>query len=124
MHRLPRSPDKPLSLDTIFSNAKTLSVLVVGDLMLDQYVYGTIDRISPEAPVRVVNWRSEKSGLGGATKVARNLAELGCCVLLVGVTGSDASAEELLKIAKSLGIDTAGVLADAGRPTTSKTRVI
>jgi D-beta-D-heptose 7-phosphate kinase/D-beta-D-heptose 1-phosphate adenosyltransferase len=124
MHRLPRSPYKPLSLDTIFSDAKNVSVLVVGDLMLDQYVYGTIDRISPEAPVSVVNWRSEKSGLGGAANVAHNLAQLGCRVFLAGVTGVDASAEELLQIAKSMGIDTAGVVADANRPTTLKTRII
>lgn len=124
MHRLTRTPDKPLSLDTIFSNAKNVSVLVVGDLMLDQYVYGTIDRISPEAPVSVVNWRSEKSGLGGAANVAHNLAQLGCRVFLAGIAGADAAAEELLKIAKSMGIDTASVVTDAGRPTTLKTRVI
>jgi D-beta-D-heptose 7-phosphate kinase/D-beta-D-heptose 1-phosphate adenosyltransferase len=124
MRRLPRSPYKPLSLDTILSDAKNVSVLVVGDLMLDQYVYGTIDRISPEAPVSVVNWRSEKSGLGGAANVAHNIAQLGCHVFLVGVTGLDASAEELLKIAQGFGIDTTGVLADAGRPTTLKTRII
>jgi D-beta-D-heptose 7-phosphate kinase / D-beta-D-heptose 1-phosphate adenosyltransferase len=124
MERLPRTPDKPSSLETILSNAKNVSVLVIGDLMLDQYVYGTIDRISPEAPVSVVNWRSEKSGIGGAANVAHNLAQLGCHVFLVGVTGSDAAAEELLKIAGSMGIDTAGVVADSGRPTTVKTRVI
>lgn len=124
MHRLPQSPSKPLSLDAIFSNAKNVSVLVVGDLMLDQYVYGTIERISPEAPVSVVNWRSEKSGLGGAANVAHNLAQLGCRVFLAGVVGSDAASEELLKSARSMGIDTTGVVADAGRPTTLKTRVI
>ena len=113
-----------MSLDTIFSNAKNVSVLVVGDLMLDQYVYGTIERISPEAPVSVVNWRSEKSGLGGAANVAHNLAQLGCRVFLAGVIGSDESAQELLKSARSMGIDTAGVVTDAGRPTTVKTRVI
>jgi D-beta-D-heptose 7-phosphate kinase / D-beta-D-heptose 1-phosphate adenosyltransferase len=124
MHRLPRTPGKPLSLDTIFSNAKNVSVLVVGDLMLDQYVYGTIDRISPEAPVSVVNWRRQESGLGGAANVAHNLAQLGCRVFLAGVIGSDESAQELLKSARSMGIDTAGVVTDPGRPTTVKTRVI
>jgi D-beta-D-heptose 7-phosphate kinase / D-beta-D-heptose 1-phosphate adenosyltransferase len=124
MERLPRTPDKPSSLETILSNAKNVSVLVIGDLMLDEYVYGTIERISPEAPVSVVNWRSEKWGLGGAANVAHNLAQLGCRVLLAGVAGSDAAAEQLLKIAGSIGIDTASVVADSGRPTTVKTRVI
>ncbi len=64
--------------------------------MLDEYLYGTIDRISPEAPVQVVNWREQRSGLGGAANVANNLAQLGCHVFLAGVVGSDATAEELL----------------------------
>lgn len=124
MERSPHHPDKSPSLETIFSNAKSVSVLVVGDLMLDRYVYGTIDRISPEAPVSIVNWRSEKSGLGGAANVAHNLAQLGCGVFLAGVVGKDESAGELLKIARGMGIDTSGVIADSGRPTTLKTRVI
>ncbi len=124
MDRSRRNPDKSSTLETIFSNARSVSVLVIGDLMLDRYVYGTIDRISPEAPVSVVNWRSEKSGLGGAANVAHNLAQLGCRVFLAGVAGSDAAGEELLKIASGMGIDTSGVVADAARPTTIKTRVI
>ena len=124
MDRSRRNPDKSSTLETIFSNARSVSVLVIGDLMLDRYVYGTIDRISPEAPVSVVNWRSEKSGLGGAANVAHNLAQLGCRVFLAGVAGSDAAGEELLKIAGGMGIDTTGVVADAARPTTIKTRVI
>lgn len=99
-------------------------MLVVGDLMLDEYVYGAIDRISAEAPVQVVNWRERKSGLGGAANVAHNLAQLGCEVLLAGVAGSDAPAEELLKTARNMGIDTAAIVTDAHRPTTLKTRVI
>jgi D-beta-D-heptose 7-phosphate kinase/D-beta-D-heptose 1-phosphate adenosyltransferase len=124
MDRSRRNPDKSSTLETIFSNARSVSVLVIGDLMLDRYVYGTIDRISPEAPVSVVNWRSEKSGLGGAANVAHNLVQLGCRVFLAGVAGSDAAGEELLKIARGMGIDTSGVVADAARPTTIKTRVI
>ena len=96
----------------------------MGDLMLDRYVYGTIDRISPEAPVSIVNWRSEKSGLGGAANVAHNLAQLGCRVFLAGVVGNDEAADDLLKIARGMGVDTSGVIADVGRPTTLKTRVI
>jgi D-beta-D-heptose 7-phosphate kinase / D-beta-D-heptose 1-phosphate adenosyltransferase len=111
-------------LEKVLTGARDVSVLVVGDVMLDQYVYGTIERISPEAPVEVVNWRRQESGLGGAANVAHNLAQLGCRVFLAGVVGSDGPAEELLKAARSMGIDTAGVFTDSGRPTTLKTRVI
>jgi D-beta-D-heptose 7-phosphate kinase/D-beta-D-heptose 1-phosphate adenosyltransferase len=113
-----------LLLEKVLTGAKDVSVLVLGDVMLDEYIYGTIDRISPEAPVSVVNWRRQESGLGGAANVANNLARLGCHVFLAGVVGSDGSAEELLKTARNLGIDTTAVVADAGRPTTLKTRVI
>ena len=113
-----------LLLEKVLTSAKNVSVLVLGDVMLDQYIYGTIDRISPEAPVQVVNWREQRSGLGGAANVANNLAQLGCHVFLAGVVGSDATAEELLNTARAMGINTAGVVTDADRPTTLKTRVI
>ena len=113
-----------LLLEKVLTSAKNVSVLVLGDVMLDQYIYGTIDRISPEAPVQVVNWREQRSGLGGAANVANNLAQLGCHVFLAGVVGSDATADELLNTAKAMGINTAGVVTDADRPTTLKTRVI
>ena len=119
-----RTPEDWEALDRILSGLKDVSVLVLGDLMLDEYLFGAIERISPEAPVQVVNWREQKSGLGGAANVANNLARMGCHVLLAGVVGSDAPAAELLKIARSMGIDTAAVVADAHRPTTVKTRVI
>ena len=113
-----------LLLEKVLASAKNVSLLVIGDLMLDEYLYGTIDRISPEAPVQVVNWREQRSGLGGAANVANNLAQLGCHVFLAGVVGSDATAEELLNTARAMGINTAGVVTDADRPTTLKTRVI
>src|SRR5260370_15532775 len=124
MQPLAQSPDKSSSLETIFSNAKSVSVVVVGDLMLDQYASGTMERMWPEAHGSVVNWRSEKFGLGGAANVAHNLSRLGCHVFLADVVGSDGPGEELLKIAGGMGIDTTGVVADAVRPTTVKTRVI
>lgn len=111
-------------LEKVLTGARNVSVLVVGDVMLDEYVYGTIERISPEAPVEIVNWRRRESGLGGAANVAHNLAQLGCRVFLAGVVGSDGPADELLKTARSNRIDTAGVFADPLRPTTQKTRVI
>lgn len=92
--------------------------------MLDEYLYGTSDRISPEAPVQIVNWRDQKSGLGGAANVANNLVRAGCHVFLAGIIGSDAAGKELLNAANGSGIDTADVITDPARPTTLKTRVI
>ena len=124
MDRVPLNPDKLSSLENILSNATNVSVLVVGDVMLDEYLFGTIDRISPEEPVQVVDWRDRKSGLGGAANVAHNLAQLGCKVFLAGIVGSDVPADELLKAARNIEINTAGIVTDAHRPTTVKTRVI
>ena len=112
------------TLKSVLLGLKPVSVLVVGDLMLDEYLYGAVDRISPEAPVQIVSWRDQKSGLGGAANVANNLVRAGCRVFLAGVVGSDAAGEELLKSANSAGIDTADVITDRQRPTTLKTRVI
>jgi len=105
------------------SNLKEVSVLLVGDLMLDEYLYGTIDRISPEAPVGILSWTKRTASLGGAANVGSNLAHLGCEVFLAGVVGRDHAGEELLHLAKQLGMHTDGVT-DADRPTTLKTRVI
>lgn len=112
------------ALEGVLASLKRVSVLVVGDLMLDEYLYGTIDRISPEAPVGVLDWRSRRSWLGGAANVAHNLVQLGCTTFLSGVVGSDRPAEELLQAAGALGIDSAAIITDSGRPTTVKTRVI
>jgi D-beta-D-heptose 7-phosphate kinase/D-beta-D-heptose 1-phosphate adenosyltransferase len=116
--------NKSLSLENVLANAKKVSVLVLGDLMLDEYVYGTIERISPEAPVGILDWRERKIGLGGAANVASNLAHLGCRVFLAGIVGSDQSGEELARTANDLGIDTSGVVIDTDRPTTVKTRIV
>lgn len=98
-------------------------MLVVGDVMLDEYLYGTIDRISPEAPVGVLNWTSREACLGGAANVAKNLAQLGSEVFLAGVVGQDQVAQELLQLAKQSGMRTEGIVVE-DRPTTLKTRVI
>jgi len=102
---------------------KKVSVLVVGDLMLDEYVYGAIDRISPEAPVGILSWSSQRFSLGGAANVGGNLAGLGCDVFLAGVVGRDHAADELLRLAKQSGMNIDGIVVE-DRPTTLKTRVI
>jgi D-beta-D-heptose 7-phosphate kinase/D-beta-D-heptose 1-phosphate adenosyltransferase len=111
------------ALGKILPHLKKVSVLVIGDLMLDEYLYGTIDRISPEAPVGVLNWTSRRASLGGAANVAMNLARLGCEVFLAGVVGRDHAGEELLQLAKQSGLHVDGVAIE-DRPTTLKTRVI
>lgn len=98
--------------------------LVVGDLMLDEYLVGTVDRISPEAPVPVINVERESHTLGGAGNVAANLAALGAEVSVAGVIGTAADGDRVLERFAALGVDAAGVVRDPARPTTRKTRVL
>lgn len=102
---------------------RTSSVLVLGDLMLDRFVWGEVTRISPEAPVPVVEIERETAHLGGAANVAANLRALGCEVMLSGIVGEDPAGEELIKYAQEQGIRTTGVAVSC-RPTTTKTRII
>jgi len=101
-----------------------LTVLVVGDLMLDRYLWGDVERISPEAPVPVVRLSRETERVGGAANVAANLAGLGLRVQLAGHVGVDSAGEALLGQLAEFGVDTAGVLRTLERATITKTRVI
>ncbi|MBW2516509.1 MAG: D-glycero-beta-D-manno-heptose-7-phosphate kinase [Deltaproteobacteria bacterium] len=99
-------------------------ILVVGDLMLDAYLWGEAERISPEAPVQVVSVTSEEHALGGAGNVINNLVALGAQVSAVGVIGSGPDAQLILNRLNALGVHTGSVIQDPQRPTTRKTRVI
>ena len=99
-------------------------VVVLGDLMLDHYLWGRCERISPEAPVPVVEIERETSSLGGAGNVAANLAALGARPVLVGVLGDDNRAQQLLDAFTERGVDTRALVRDASRPTTIKTRIL
>lgn len=99
-------------------------VLVVGDLMLDQFVIGSVDRISPEAPVPVVRFAREEYRLGGAANVAANLRALGGRVELVGLIGDDAEGRRLQEELARAGVGTSGIVVDRHRCTTRKTRVV
>ncbi|MFN8180161.1 MAG: D-glycero-beta-D-manno-heptose-7-phosphate kinase [bacterium] len=99
-------------------------VLVVGDVMIDEYVVGEAARISPEAPVPVVEVKEETIRLGGAANVARNLATLGGRVELLALVGRDARADRLRGALADHGIDPGGLVEDPARPTTLKTRII
>jgi len=99
-------------------------IVVWGDLMLDRYLWGRVDRISPEAPVPVVEVERETFSLGGAGNVAANLRALGAEAALVGVVGVDSDGAQLLSALEERGVDVGGVIRDPARPTTVKTRVI
>ncbi len=99
-------------------------VLVVGDLMLDEFIWGQVERISPEAPVPVVWVKRETKMPGGAANVARNISSLGGKAIIAGIVGNDEFGKFLVKQLESCGIDTSSVIVDESRPTTVKTRVV
>ena len=100
-------------------------VLVAGDLMLDEYVWGTVNRISPEAPVMVVEVNGDSDFRpGGAANVVHNLQALGAVTSLIGVVGDDSHGRLLTKLLADAGVDVDGVVVDKSRPTSRKTRII
>lgn len=101
-----------------------MKVLVVGDLMLDVYLNGTIDRISPEAPVPVIRIQHKEIRAGGAANVAVNCKALGARVAVAGITGLDEEGNQLLQLLKEAGLDTQMVHQSPDRKTTSKTRIL
>jgi D-beta-D-heptose 7-phosphate kinase/D-beta-D-heptose 1-phosphate adenosyltransferase len=99
-------------------------VLVLGDLMLDEFLWGKVARISPEAPVPVVEVQAQSDHLGGAGNVACNLRSLGGEAVVAAVVGRDAAAETLRRSLRAAGVESALCEADSGRPTTVKTRIV
>jgi rfaE bifunctional protein kinase chain/domain len=102
----------------------TRRILVVGDLMLDEFIWGKVSRISPEAPVPIVNVTGETYYPGGAANVARNLKEFTTHVAIMGLAGTDTAGDRLLGLLAEAGIDTGGVQRDPGVDTITKTRII
>jgi rfaE bifunctional protein kinase chain/domain len=100
------------------------SILIVGDVMLDHFVFGRVDRISPEAPVPVVAFDHEEYRLGGAANVAHNILAMGGKAQIVGVVGADADAARLVSDLEALGIGATGLVTDPDRCTTRKLRVV
>lgn len=111
-------------LESIFNHAADVRLLVIGDLMLDEYLWGKTERISPEAPVQVVDVQREDTRLGGAGNVVNNLVTLGCQVTVCSVTGRDEYGALLRQVFARLGVDCAGLFDEPGRRTGKKTRVI
>lgn len=99
-------------------------VLVVGDVMLDHFIFGRVNRISPEAPVPVVEFDHEQYRVGGAGNVAHNVAALGASVRLVGVVGDDEAAQTIAEALGRIGVPADGLIAATDRPTTRKMRIV
>lgn len=108
----------------MFDKFNGLRILVIGDVMLDAYVMGKVNRISPEAPVPIVSLENEDARIGGAGNVALNLLALGAKPIICGVIGEDSSGDKLLNLFEKNGISTDGLVKSIARKTTVKTRVI
>ena len=108
----------------IIENFSRSRVLVVGDIMADHFIWGKVSRISPEAPVPVVEVRKDSFMLGGCANVLNNIFAMGGRVHLAGVIGTDETGKRLLAEFRSRGVDTGGIIVEAGRPTTLKTRIV
>lgn len=115
---------KPENLKALLKLFSRKTVLVVGDVMSDEYIWGKVTRISPEAPIPVVQVTGETHRPGGAANVAHNLHILGAKVNLVGIIGADLVGKRLNSLLHEKGIDTRGLVVDRDRPTVQKTRVM
>ncbi|MCP3943855.1 MAG: D-glycero-beta-D-manno-heptose-7-phosphate kinase [Desulfobacteraceae bacterium] len=103
---------------------KRIRALVIGDLMIDEYLWGNVERISPEAPVPVVAIERENQTLGGAGNVINNLTAMGASVFAIGTAGNGKSGRMVFEKLAELGVETDGIVSEKDRPTTRKTRVI
>lgn len=108
----------------IFDSFTSLKVGIIGDVMLDTYMWGRVERISPEAPVPVVSLNNKEYRIGGAGNVALNCRSLGAGAFVLSVIGEDAEGEQLLKLLNDSGVNTSYLIKNAKRITTSKTRII
>lgn len=116
-------PELHSVLNLLEGGFSRLKVLVVGDIMLDRYIHGEVERISPEAPVPVIRHAQRYERAGGAANVAMNLAGLGCKAILAGLWGDDSEQRELAGILERVGVDPVGVVSSS-LPTISKTRIV
>jgi rfaE bifunctional protein kinase chain/domain len=113
-----------MTIEKIVESFKGLKVLIIGDVMLDSYIWGAVERISPEAPVPIINVRQKDFRLGGAANVALNVLSLGATPILCALVGNDEDGKKLLQRMGERGMGIDGVIVSSDRPTTVKTRVI
>ena len=107
-----------------FKDIPNITALVVGDVMVDAYLFGSVNRISPEAPVPIFDVKNRENRLGGAANVALNLKALGAKTLLAGVVGEDTKGDIFLDLLQEQQIGKEGIVRLKNRPTISKTRII
>lgn len=112
------------TLTELFKAFADKKVMVIGDIMVDSYVWGKVERISPEAPVPVVSVENREERLGGAANVALNLQSLGAETLLCSVIGADRRGQDLMRLMKRAGLDRVGIIESGERKTTVKSRII
>lgn len=113
-----------MNFDQLFSGFNNTKVLIVGDIMLDTYWWGNVDRISPEAPVPVVALKQKELRVGGAANVALNTASLGAKTAIISVIGNDTDGEQLKALMDQNNIDITGIISSADRITTNKVRIM
>jgi D-beta-D-heptose 7-phosphate kinase/D-beta-D-heptose 1-phosphate adenosyltransferase len=113
-----------LQLSATLEKFSDVNLLVVGDLMLDRFIWGNVERLSPEAPVPVLRVVSEKSSLGGAANVIHNIRSLGGRVTACGIVGKDEAGKRIVATLRKIGASTAGVIADSRFQTIEKSRII
>jgi rfaE bifunctional protein kinase chain/domain len=116
--------NRSAEIDKLFKAFSNTKVLVIGDVMLDTYIWGDVKRVSPEAPVPIVEVNHRESRLGGAANVALNLQSLGATPILCSVVGNDEKATELNKLLKEERLTNTGILKSTERKTTTKFRII
>lgn len=114
----------PDYIEQLFQSFRKQKIAVIGDVMIDKYIFGHVSRISPEYPVPVVDVTHESSRLGGAANVALNIHALGAQTLLFGVTGTDQGRETMMALMEEQGLETGLLVSDPSRPTTCKTRIL
>lgn len=108
----------------IFRQFENLTVLIIGDVMIDSYLWGKVERVSPEAPVPIVNLQESESRLGGAANVARNVVALGAKALICSVVGQDKESNQLFNLLKAENISTQAIIKSPNRKTTIKHRIL
>ncbi len=113
-----------MDIKKIFDGFNELNVLIIGDVMLDSYIWGAVERISPEAPVPIVNVKKKDFRLGGAANVALNVSSLGAKPILVALIGDDDDGKKLIQRLDEGRISKEGIVVSSHRPTTVKTRII
>lgn len=114
----------PKRAHAILSRMKSTRIMVIGDIMLDEYLWGSVSRISPEAPVPVVEIGSSTEKLGGAANVALNISSIGPAALCVGLCGTDEAGLRMRALMRTSGLSDRSLVATPGRPTTLKTRIM